>query len=213
MRTAPHARRALALATLMLAAACQSPEAEQPAAAPNASTAPTSAAAPAPAGAPEAARVGAADSGCAMPVSFGIAESWKPKAVDTSAADPELAEIFNRGTMSPICEIDAKPAGQLGFIRVYSGPAGDLRTALTAFIGEEAQTPAFTDVQVGGKPGLEVVYQAKSQLDDSLEPERAFALAAGAGVLAVSLDAFDPEEHQAMLPAYELAKTSLTVNG
>ena len=209
----------VAVATVLLAltptlAACQSGDAEETAA-PSASGAPASGGA-APAGGPaaaEAGKVGAAGSGCTMPVSFGIAASWAPKQVDTKGVDPELAALFKKGPMTAICEIDAKPAGNIGFIRVYTTDPGDLRTTLTAFIGAEAQAPAFTELQIGGTPALEVSYRSKNPLDDTIEQEIAFAVTTGQGVVAVSLQAFDDEEHAAMLPAYELAKTSLTVTG
>lgn len=46
---------------------------------------------------------------------------------------------------------------------------------------------------------------------DAMDPERAFAVETGQGIAAISLDSLDSEEHKSMLPAYELAKNSLTL--
>ncbi|WP_249999308.1 lipoprotein [Actinoplanes sp. M2I2] len=210
MRTRAGTRRRAVPATLAVAAlalgACQGNEAAGP-------PAPASAAAPPAAPqAAEKARVGTAADGCALPVSFGIAESWKPKAVRVEA-DDVLAELTRRGPLTMACEIDAKPAGSIGFLRVWTGPAGEPRPALTAFIGDRAQDAVFTELPIGGRPGLEVVYRQKSQLDDALEPERAFLVPTGQGIAVVSLDSFDSDEHDDMLPAYELGKAGLTVTG
>lgn len=194
---------ALATATLMLTACERAEVTPTPA---ESSTAAQAAAAP------EAARVGAAGSGCEMPVTFGIAAAWQPKAVTVAPGDP-LAELARQGPVTMVCEIDAKPAGNIGFLRVYTGDAGELRPILEAFIGADAREPVFTEVRVGDRAGLEVVYQTKSELDDALERERAFAVATARGVVVVSLDSMDSAEHEAMLPAYELAKRSLTVSG
>jgi hypothetical protein len=191
----------LAAATLAVAACENTGPAEAPAAS-----------GPAAAPAAAAAQVGAADSGCALPVTFGIAASWKPKAVQVRKDDP-LAALAQRGALTMACEIDAKPADNIGFLRVWTGAAGELRPALTGFIGQQAQAPSFTELTIGGRPALEVVYQERSQPDDTLEQERAFIVQTGKGLVAVSLDAFDDGEHDAMLPAYELAKSSLTVTG
>ncbi|GLY24753.1 lipoprotein [Micromonospora sp. NBRC 101691] len=157
---------------------------------------------------PEGARVGAPDSACDMPVTFALAESWKPKAV-TVAPDNPLAELARRGPLTMVCEIDAKPAGNIGFLRVWTGAGDQLRASLEAFVGTDAHQPTYTDLRVGDRPALEVVYQEKSQLDDEMEPERVFAVQTARGITAVSLDSFGSDEHTAMLPAYELAKSSL----
>ncbi len=145
-------------------------------------------------------------------MTLGVADSWKPKAVSFAADDP-FAELARRGPLTMACEIDAKPAGNIGFLRVWTGAGQDLRPALQAFIGTDVVSPQFTDVTIGGKPGVEVVYQSKSQLDDELEKERAFAVPTAEGMVAVVLDSFDDTEHEEMLPAYELAKSTLTVTG
>jgi hypothetical protein len=142
-------------------------------------------------------------------VTFGLQASWRPQAVALGPDDP-LASLARRGTLTLVCEIDAKPAGAIGFLRVYTGKAGDPRAALTGFIGASAQAPVFSEQRVGDLPLLEVAYQAKSELEDTLEPERAFAVQAGSQLVVVALDSLDGDEQAAMLPAFELAKSSLT---
>ncbi|TDO41063.1 lipoprotein [Paractinoplanes brasiliensis] len=156
----------------------------------------------------EAARVGASGSGCELPVTFGLAESYKPKAVKVEAGSA-LAELAERGPFTMVCEIDAKPAGNIGFLRVYTGSSDDLRAGLTAFAGDDAQGLLFRNVRLGALTGSEVRYKAKDPVEGALEQERAFAVRAGSDVVVVALDSFDSGEHQAMLPAYELAKVSL----
>ncbi|WDZ84858.1 lipoprotein [Micromonospora cathayae] len=163
------------------------------------------------AGAAEAARIGAAGSGCELPVTFGLAESWQAEAVAPMAPDDPLAELARRGPLTMVCEIDAKPAGNIGFLRVWTGDGGQARASLEAFLGTEAREPAYTELRIGDRPAVEVTYQTKSALDDGMKPERAFAVQTARGIVAVSLDSADSEEHTEMLPAYELAKRTLTV--
>jgi hypothetical protein len=200
---------ALIASTLALTACGDTgaPPAAPDAAAPGAAAQPTTRSV-----APEAARLGAEGSACELPVTFGIAESWKPKAVTVAPDDP-LAELARQGPLTMVCEVDAKPAGNIGFLRVWTGAARTLRPSLEGFIGADAREPVFTELRIGGRPGLEVVYQEKSQLDDGTDRERAFAVEAAQGIVVVSLDSLDSEEHEAMLPAYELAKSTLTVAG
>lgn len=145
-----------------------------------------------------------------MPVTFDLAESWKPKAVTVEPDDP-LAELARRGPLTMVCEIDAKPAGNIGFLRVWAGEKSELRPSLEAFIGTEASQPVFTELRINDRAAVEVVYQEKDELDDTMNEERAFAVETAQGIAAISLDSFDTEEHKSMLPAYELAKKSLTV--
>ncbi|WP_197701764.1 lipoprotein [Micromonospora echinospora] len=193
---------ALVAATLALTG-CGQDDAADPKAAPGTTAQSTN-----PPAVPEGARVGAPGSACDMPVTFALAESWKPKAV-TVAPDNPLAELARRGPLTMVCEIDAKPAGNIGFLRVWTGEGDRLRPSLEAFIGADAHEPTYTELRVGDRPALEVAYQEKSQLDDTMEPERVFAVQTPQGIVAVSLDSFGSDEHTAMLPAYELAKSSL----
>ncbi|WBB79619.1 lipoprotein [Micromonospora sp. WMMD882] len=204
-------------------AACGRTDPPTPSAAPAASAgspaphAPAGSPAPhAPAGSPAplaspVARVGGVGSACELPVTFGLAASWQPEAVAPMAPDDPWAALARRGPLTMACEIDAKPAGAIGFLRVWTGGEAEPRASLRAFIGTQAQDPAYTELRVDGRPAVEVTYRTSSQLDDALKPERAFAVRTGRGVVAVSLDSPDHEEHEEMLPAYELARRTLVV--
>ncbi|MEU4690493.1 lipoprotein [Actinoplanes sp. NPDC023714] len=155
--------------------------------------------------------VGAAGSGCELPVTFEVAEKWKPKAVEIAEDDP-LAELASKGTLRLICEIDAKPAGHLGFLRVWTGPAkgGDLRAALKPFL-TEAKTRKVTYTPAKGVDGLDVSFEQYQKLTEEWLPHRAFAVLDGESVVALDLGGIDASEHEAMLPAYELAMRTLAV--
>ncbi|MEW2634763.1 lipoprotein [Streptomyces sp. NPDC048389] len=158
-------------------------------------------------------QVGAAGSPCPMPVTFDLAEHWKPEAV-TAPEDEEFAALFERGPVSLVCEIDAKPAGNIGFIRVWvgTGAGGDTRKALEAFVaagGEHRSEEAYTVTKAGSYDATEVTYVNTSVILDEPKKERAFAVATPKGVVVVDLGGLDSGEHEEMLPAYELAKKTV----
>jgi hypothetical protein len=154
--------------------------------------------------------VGGTGSACALPVSFDLAAGWKPEAVKI---DPALGEL-KQGPVTLVCEIDAKPAGNIGFIRVWTGGVGgdDPRKALEAFVAEEAKSRdkvAYTQTKAGQYAAAEVTYLNTDEFLDAPKEERALAFTTGKGVVVVHLGGMDSEEHEAMLPAYELAKKSV----
>ena len=75
-----------------------------------------------------AAKLGDDRSPCALPVTFTIAKSWKASSVPDGLA--------SQGGFTLRCEIDAKPAGHAGFLRVWVRPAGgdDPAAALDGFL-------------------------------------------------------------------------------
>ncbi|MGW4687027.1 lipoprotein [Streptomyces sp. NPDC004244] len=161
--------------------------------------------------------VGGAGSPCRLPVTFDLAKDWKPKAV-THAEDDQFASLFKQGGTTLACEIDAKPAGNLGFLRVWIADApaapGDARTVLEAFMAGEKTTgaPAYTELRTGtggaALPAVEAAYET-APLDEA-KKERAFAVVTpGGAAVVVHLGGFDSGEHEAMLPAYRLAQQSL----
>ncbi|UZI30727.1 lipoprotein [Streptomyces sp. VB1] len=165
-------------------------------------------------------RVGGAGSACELPVSFDIAAHWKPRGASMdlgSELDPELAEeladLAEQGTVKVVCEIDAKPAGHIGFLRVWQGEASedDPRAVLQAFVADDpnAVKAAYTQVTAGALAAAEVGYTSHSELLDEPKKERAFAVATPDGPVVVHLGGMDSEEHMAMLPAFELAKRTL----
>ncbi|MBX7552121.1 hypothetical protein K1Y78_29930 [Streptomyces sp. tea 10] len=172
--------------------------------------------------------IGAAGSDCPLPVRFDIARHWKAKSIDAEAelskaskgsgGDPAgaLADSFLRqGPVTAACEIDAKPAGHIGFLRVWTGRHGnaDAGTVLRQFVAAEENISKATYRTVrtgGGLSGVEVEYLYTSKLLEETKKETALAVSTPDGPVVLHLGGMDTEEHEAMRPAYELAKQTLT---
>jgi hypothetical protein len=148
--------------------------------------------------------IGAAGSACELPVTFDIAKSWKAEAVEAP---------LSQGPVSLACEIDAKPAGNIGFLRIWAGKSGDAdtRTVLEAFIAAEdgVTKEKYSTFTAGGVSGVEVEYLYSSELLGETKKESAFAVTTADGPVVVHLGGLDTEEHEEMLPAYELARRTL----
>lgn len=166
--------------------------------------------------------VGAPKSACALPVTFDVAEFWKAKAVDAekeSAATGDLAELadafLRQGPVTMACEIDAKPAGKIGFLRVWTGKPGDAdaRAVLQEFVAAEphADKAVYRTFRTGDVTGSEVEYVTTSKIMEESKTERALAVTTPEGPVVLHLGGLDTGEHEAMLPAYELAKSTLRV--
>ncbi|MFI6418953.1 lipoprotein [Streptomyces sp. NPDC050842] len=166
------------------------------------------------------ATLGGPGTACALPVSFGLAEKWKPEAIE-SPEDPEFAALTRQGPATVRCEVDAKPAGNVGYLRVWtagkgtaekgSAGKGSARAALEGFVKAEEKTSAVTyrETKAGALPATEVTYTVHNEVTEESKEERAFAVATPKGTVIVHLGGLDTEEHRAMLPAYELARTTL----
>lgn len=158
--------------------------------------------------------VGAAGSACPLPVAFTAADKWKAKAVrlDGTALDA----LVKQGPFTLACEIDAKPAGNVGFLRVWTSTAkgGSSRAALEAFVAADknARKAAYTEIKAGSLRATEVVYETYSMLLDESKQEHALAVITPTGAVVLHLGGMDTDEHKGMLPAYELAKKSLRLN-
>jgi hypothetical protein len=171
---------------------------------------PSSSAAPA---GPGDGTVGAAGSACELPVTFKVADGWKPKAVEVEENDP-LAELTRRGPLQMACEIDAKPAGLLGFLRVWidPSPSAEPRAAVEPFLeGKKNRNVKYTPVTVGGAQAVDVSYEQYQELLEENLKRRAFAVRTPAGVVVLEVGGLSDEDHRSLLPAYELAKGSLAV--
>jgi hypothetical protein len=174
--------------------------------------------------------VGASGSACELPVTFAIAKNWKAEAVDAGAAsdkasgsgtaDPEDAlgddvadALLHQGPVTAVCEVDAKPAGNIGYLRVWTGEPGDddPRTVLKGFVAAEdgASKAKYRTFTAGGLDGVEVEYQYTSEILDETKQEHALAVTTARGPVVLHLGGLDDEEHRAMLPAFELAKRTL----
>ncbi|WP_199553058.1 lipoprotein [Streptomyces sp. N35] len=161
--------------------------------------------------------VGAAGSACKLPVTFKTAAQWKAEEIDI-APDDEFAELAVQGPVIARCEIDAKPAGNIGFIRVYveepvtadADPLDVLKKYVAA--DEEPADDMYRAFTSGDVKGMQVEYESTSRLLEETKTERAFAVRTPEGIVVVALGGMDTQEHEAMLPAYELAKQTLKVN-
>ncbi|MFF3841925.1 lipoprotein [Streptomyces sp. NPDC001930] len=164
----------------------------------------------APAAAASDLTVGGPGSVCALPVSFGVAEKWTPKAIE-DPENPEFAALTRQGPATVRCEVDAKPAGHVGFLRVWTAGEGSARTALEAFVKAEKNTSEVTYQESGSGAGpvTEVTYTVFNELMEESKEERAFAVSTPKGTVIVHLGGLDTAEHRAMIPAYELARTTL----
>ncbi|MFS0692263.1 lipoprotein [Streptomyces nitrosporeus] len=166
-------------------------------------------------------RLGAAGSPCELPVTFDLAADWEPEAVDVDPGS-DFTALAEQGTVALVCEIDAKPAGHIGYLRVWTGtppgtgagPDTDPKAVLEAFVADEpgAGEAAYTPVKAGSVAAAEVTYTVGGEARDEPGPRRAFALTTPEGPVVVHLGGPDPEEHRRMLPAYELAKKSLRLS-
>lgn len=160
--------------------------------------------------------IGSKGTPCALPVSFETAPGWTAEKV-TVPEDPDFAALAEQGTVTLSCEVDAKPAGNVGFIRVWTGADAKEtpRKALEAFVGAEknASKVLYAQTKAGALPATEVTYTISGEFTDGPKPERAFAVSTPAGPVVVHLGGLDAEEHKAMLPAYERAKRTVALTG
>ncbi|MFE9259130.1 lipoprotein [Streptomyces sp. NPDC006879] len=164
-------------------------------------------AAPAVSGAASTAKavvLGGPRSACPLPVSFELAASWFPEAVHVGLA---------QGSVQLVCEIDAKPAGHLGFLRVWTGTDADEdpHQALEAFVAGHSDTESvtYTATRTGGFAAAEAAYTMHVASTDVSKRERALALKTPRGVVLLHLAGLDSQEHEAMLPAFEQAKRTI----
>lgn len=164
--------------------------------------------------------VGAAGSACELPVTFDTARNWKAEAVKSGldgsgdpATDEALEALLHQGPVTTVCEIDAKPAGHIGFLRVWTGAAGDAdaRGVLEAFVTAEGEVSGqkYGTFDAGGLAGAEVEYTYTDKVLDEPKKEHALAVVTSDGPVVLHLGGLDTEEHEDMLPAYELAKRTL----
>jgi hypothetical protein len=152
-----------------------------------------------------AAKVGGAATPCALPVSFDLAQSWQAK--------PVPGELGKQGDFTLRCEVDAKPAGHIGFLRVWAGgKAGDdPAKALASFLAADKGIVdrQQRDTRAGALSAAEVTYVRNNPAVGTRKRERALAVSTPKGVVVLALGGLDTAEHEQMLPAYQLAKQSL----
>jgi hypothetical protein len=201
----------LAALTLTVATGCGE-DGTAPAAAPSPSPSASPTASPVAAGEPwydevapaaAATTVGPKGSTCPLPITFSVPAKWKVKAV-TSGKD------FQIGPAVPLCEIDAKPAGHIGFLRVWRIEGAAPRTpqiTLDKFIddygpAEERRERQYRRTKAGPLDSFEATWTG----DDGRK--RAILVSSLYGKILITLGGSDDEEFTAMLPAYQLVKSS-----
>ena len=171
-----------------------------------------------------ATKLGAAGSPCELPVAFDVPPLWKPKAVDVAELG-ELASLYRNGPFSVVCEVDAKPAGDIGFLRVHTAPGrtGSPRSHLETFIAAEnpearkagnfeVRKTDYRELTIGGQPAAEVTYETYNKSMEHESKYSAFALNTRQGAVVVKLSPFGADEHANVLPAFQLAEQTLTLN-
>jgi hypothetical protein len=156
-------------------------------------------------------KVGGPDTSCKLPVSFDVAAKWKAKQVEDAAEGGSLA---NQGSFTMACEIDAKPAGHLGFLRVWtSKKPGPARKALEEFLAADRNitVPEIREVTVAGAAAAEVTYVRDNPTAEIKKRERALLVPTPDGAALLHLGGLDDDEHEQMLPAYVLAKQTMKI--
>ncbi|MGW0939624.1 lipoprotein [Streptomyces sp. NPDC002666] len=157
--------------------------------------------------------VGGSGSVCKLPVVLDTAQHWTAEAVAASEPGSDFAELGIQGPVTLVCEIDAKPAGHIGFLRVWQGDdkGSTAREALEGFVRADTDPSkiTYTQTTVGKLSVTEARYTITSELLDESRPNRAFAVATPDGPVVVHLGGLDAYEHKSMLPAFELAKRSV----
>lgn len=203
MRTRPGVVVACALLLTSLVAGCSEQGADEPA--------------PRQTGAPwfdevEPASSAGSATACAIPVSLPLAEKWLAKPVRQDGTPTD--QLIRQGGAALACEIDAKPAGPIGFLRVWVADRDvkEPRPALEAFIAGDrgVKDPAYRDLKAGGMAAVEVTYLRDSPLEKDGKRERAIAVTTPQGIAVVTLSGLNNEQYKAMLPAYALARRSIS---
>lgn len=148
--------------------------------------------------------------GCQLPVEFEVAKGWK---VQTVQADNELGKV---GPFQAACEVDAKPAGNIGFLRVYTSTVtAEPKEALEKFLVglTNVRDPEFRTVASAKLPAVETTYLRESKLGGEKRRQRAVAVKTARGALVLELGGLDSQENKEMLPALLLATATLTPRG
>ncbi len=150
-------------------------------------------------------RIGAAGSACELPVSFETAKKWTAESVDGN---------HEQGGLRLACEVDAKPAGNIGYLRVWVGEKQEPGDALRRFVPEKkAEKVEYRSFTAGSKHASETVYERVTTIDGEeldRKPVQAFAIPGAKGEVAVvELGGMDAEEHEQIRPAYLLARATV----
>ncbi|MFC6019309.1 lipoprotein [Plantactinospora solaniradicis] len=209
----------LAALTIGIAAGCGD-GAETPSAGGAASASPsTTPVAPGPpwyddvAPATAATKVGPTGTSCELPITFDLPAKWKAKPV---VFNPDFAELIQVGGSTMSCEIDAKPAGNIGFMRVWVVDRGAVigaRKGLEEFVAKYGKLTdvQYRDTKAGPLIATEVTFMEESELTGETKRGRALVVATRFGTMLLTLSGTDTEEFEAMFPAFQLAKQTVSV--
>ncbi len=153
--------------------------------------------------------VGAPGSPCELPVTFSLPTGWTPEAVAEEAT-------ITLGGARLRCEVDAKPAGSVGFLRVWAadGSTGDGRATLEGFLADYGRVSEIEYRRVRRGP-LDLVEATFLQRSEFSGPNRQRALVAdtpAGGPVLLTLGGMDTDEFEDMFPAYQLATRTFQVN-
>jgi hypothetical protein len=162
-------------------------------------------------------KTGSAGTGCTLPVTFDLEKAWKAQQVDPGeATGSPLDSLSHQGGFNMSCEVDAKPAGHLGFIRVWTGgkPNATSRQALDDFLAADKNLSGqqFRETSAGGLAATEVTYVRAIPILESSKTERVLAVTTPKGPILVVVSGFDTDEYNAMLPAYVLARQTMKIS-
>jgi hypothetical protein len=163
--------------------------------------------------APAAVKVGPKGTGCELPITFDMPAKWKAKPVKFN---PDFAELTQVGGSIMLCEIDAKPAGNIGFLRVWAVDRGAVigaRKGLEEFLGAYGKLTEvqYRDAKAGPMIATEATFMEKSELTGEAKRVRALVVTTRMGTMLLTLSGTDTEEFEEMLPAYQLAKQTISV--
>lgn len=199
---------ALALIAVTAVAGCGE---DPPAAAPSAAAG----AAPDPDGWPSvvpaapAGKVGPGSECKDTPVRFDVPDKWTVGYIGSG-----FGAEFPVAGMPLMCEIDAKPGGIIGFIRVWHGRSTrEPKAVLEDYVKQIA--PRAVDVRyrptrIGDLDAWEVWYQRPPDDVSDESQGRAFALSTDGQAVVTGWSALDDADYIAGLPGYVLARNSAT---
>ncbi|WP_229402562.1 lipoprotein [Micromonospora okii] len=154
--------------------------------------------------------VGAKGTPCELPVTFSLPARWTAEPVGDAAGT-------TLGGSRLRCEVDAKPAGNVGFLRVWAVDegTGDVRAALEEFLADDDRVSEI-EYRRGRRGPLDLAEATYVQADGlGGGPNRQRALAVGVpggGTVLVTFGGMDTSEFEAMFPAYQLATGTLRVS-
>ncbi|MFH8572834.1 lipoprotein [Streptomyces sp. NPDC017993] len=161
-------------------------------------------------------KLGDKGTACELPVHFKLATSWKAEAITQATVD-QMGPLGHQGPLTPACELDANPAGHMGFLIVWSGtkgaaaPGSKTHALMKKFVTAESfeSNIKFREIKAHGLPATEASYNVTDLSAGEIRTERALAVMTKHGGVVIHLGGLNADEHKAMLPAFELAKRTL----